>query len=99
MYYHPQPMTSTQNDGKDITLYDVMAHLQGMKVDMRNMEARLSTKIDTQISASESRLSIKIDTMETHLTQRLDALEEDLVATMKDTRHIRQHVGIANPDE
>lgn len=41
----------------------------------------------------------RIDIFETNVTQRFDALDEDLTATIKDTLMIRRHVGIPVPDE
>lgn len=84
--------------GDELTLRDVIMHMQ-------HMEQRLSAKIEqntrdiTRNDQSICALSVRVDTMEIRLTQRIDALEEDLVATMKDSLHIRRHVGMTVPDE
>ena len=87
---------------KDITLRDVVVH-------MEYMEQRLSSAIDDvkknlslTIEDVEHGLSSKIDQNTKEIRDlRLDvnALGEDLVATIKDTVKIREHVGMAGSDE
>ena len=90
--------TPPPTDGADITLRDVIAHIQSVKSEfqaglkdlrseMKDMEKRLSTRIDANTVAIEV------------LTVRVDALNEGLTATIKDTIKIRQHVGMAVVEE
>ncbi len=44
-------------------------------------------------------LTQRVNTMEDKVMCRLDALDEDLTATMTDTLKIRRHVGMAVPDD
>ena len=88
------------NDGgKDITLRDVITHVTQrftkLEGDMQTMEQRLRTDMQKM----EHRLNVKIDTSTANLTDRMDALEEDLVATIKDTVRIRRHVGMRLPSD
>jgi len=74
-------------DSKDITLRDVVVHMQ-------NMEQRLSSKIDENTQRiNENTHAIQ------NLEIRIDVLKEDLTATIKDTIKIRKHVGIASVDD
>lgn len=72
---------------KDITLQDVVHHIQGVKNDlqeqMKGMEKRLRTDFKNELKKTES-----------NLTNRIDALDEDLTATMQDTITIRRHIGM-----
>lgn len=73
------------------------------------MEQRLSRGIETntkEIVAVEHRLSAKIEVntraiqdVKVTLTERIDALEEDLTSTILDTVRIRKHVGMPVPSE
>lgn len=89
-----------KKEDQDITLRDVVTHIQAVRNDMQNMEKRLSKKIDNNSSKIDGNtkniLSLKQDMqiLETHLTQRIDALDEDLTATIKDTVKIRRHIGM-----
>lgn len=71
-----------KNESQDITLRDVITHIQAVRNEVRDMEKRLSKKIDANTNAIVT------------LTQRIDALEEDLTATIQDTVKIRRHVGM-----
>ena len=74
-----------------ITLSDVVVH-------MEHMEQRLSSRITgTEIEMKGMRIEMK--GMEERLTERIDAVEEDLTATMQDTMRIRAHVGMPVPTE
>jgi len=91
---------STNGNGTDVTLHDVITHITNMKQQfaevMKVMESHLISRIDDM----ESRLTVKIDANTEAiavLTQRVDALEEDLVATIEDTLRIRGHVGMPVP--
>lgn len=96
------PKIKRHKNVKDISLRDVVMHMTGM-------EQRLSRGIETntkEIAAVEQRLSAKIETntraiqdVKETLTRRIDALEEDLTATILDTVKIRQHVGMPVPSE
>ena len=44
-------------------------------------------------------LTTRLDTLEENLTGHIDALEEDIVATIKDSLIIRKFVGMPLPDE
>ena len=93
------PKTKRQRkDGKDISLRDVVIHMTGM-------EQRLSAEITSIRKATESNTkeiranAVAIQDVKETLTQRIDALEEDLTATILDTVKIRQHVGMPVPSE
>ncbi|OGJ56941.1 hypothetical protein A3H22_04395 [Candidatus Peribacteria bacterium RIFCSPLOWO2_12_FULL_55_15] len=81
-----------------ITLSDVVVH-------MEHMEQRLSSRITgTEIEMKGMRIEMKgmrieMKGMEERLTERIDAVEEDLTATMQDTMRIRAHVGMPVPTE
>lgn len=90
---------------KGITIRDVIVHMQHMEqrllkgigestsgivantIAIRNVEKRLAN-VETEL----------IETRE-HLTARINALDEDLTATIRDAVKIRRHVGMAVPDE
>jgi len=81
-----------------ITLRDVITHIQGVEQSLSakidGVDRRLSAKIDNNTRAIEG------NTMDIRdLRIRIDALEEDLTATIKDTMKIRRHVGIAVEEE
>lgn len=83
-----------KDDDQGITLRDIITHIQAVRSDMRDMGQRLQNDMKNM----EQRLSKKIDANTdaiTVLTQRVDALEEDLTATIMDTMKIRQHVGLS----
>ncbi len=106
------PMTkaddTTIDAVKDITLRDVIVHMQ-------HMEQRLTAKIDKnsqdiQVNTQDIRantraiernsLGISENTAAIQdLGLRIDALDEDLTATIKDTIKIRRHVGMVSVDE
>ncbi len=83
---------------KAITLRDVIVH-------MNNIEQRLSAKIGENTqgikenTVSMHRLEGRVDVLGENLTTRMDALEEDLTAVIKDTMKIRRHVGLVNAEE
>jgi hypothetical protein len=88
------PAKAKKAKAKDITLKDVVVHMQ-------HMEQRLTSAIDQNsrdIRHVEAKLTTRIDSLEDTLTRRMDALE-DLTATIQDTVKIRRHVGMALPDE
>lgn len=77
----------------EITNKVLLQHMQEMKVelhqeiqsvrgDMRDMEKRLSKKIDANTNAIVT------------LTEKVNALDEDLKATIHDTVKIRRYVGM-----
>ena len=78
------PTNQKSGNKKGVTVRDVIVHMQ-------HMERRLSKKIDQN--------SRDIRDVETRLAQRIDALDEDLTATMKDSLQIRRHVGMAIPED
>lgn len=87
---------SIDSDG-ETTLRDVIVH-------MVHMEQRLSARIDAN-TASIQVLTVHVDTLtkrmdifEKVFTERMNALEEDLTATMRDTIVIRGHVGMPIPN-
>lgn len=100
--------TKKRAKGKDITLRDVVVHMQAM-------EQRLSSKIEINTkkidentekieenthSLAQNTSGLHQNTVATRdLINRVDALEEDLVAVIKDTVRIRKHVGIATEEE
>ncbi|HLD71256.1 MAG TPA: hypothetical protein VI873_01405 [Candidatus Peribacteraceae bacterium] len=98
---------ATKDDGstgnaKDITLHDVVEHMQNMEQRLSGEMKDLSTKFDDvgrSLIGRMDRLTIRLSMVETNLLERMDALEEDLTATMKDTMKIRQHVGMVSTDD
>ena len=89
-----------------ITLRDVVVHMghmgQRLTTEMKNMEQRLTKKIDDV----DAKLSRRIDSLDAGLNSRMDILEEridaldvDLTATIKDTIVIRRHVGMPYPKD
>ena len=83
---------------KNVTIRDVVIHMQGM-------EQRLTKRIDG-VENGLSVLSKKIDAntsrineVESNLLERINGLDQDIMATMNDTVHIRRHVGMALPDD
>lgn len=102
--------TKRSKGKKSITLRDVISHIQGVKTelstDMKQMEQRLTKRIDNvetgltkRIDGVEKSLSTRINEVESNLSDRIDGLGKDIDVTMRDTIKIRQHVGIAVPDE
>lgn len=91
-------MVSGQRDDNGITLRDVVIHMQ-------HMEQRLSEKIDANtvsirlLKIEVYDLKTKVNDLEDTFTSRMDALDEDLVATMKDTMGIRKFVGMPMPSQ
>lgn len=88
-----------------ITLRDVVVHMEhmeqrlsseitGVKADVRGLKADV-TGLKTDVQG----IKVEMKQMERRLTQRIDALDEDLTATMKDTLRIRKHVGMPLPLE
>jgi hypothetical protein len=78
---------------KRITLHDVIAH-------MNHMEQRLTLRIDANSAAILS-LDKRVDALgrnltgvEVNLTRRIDALDDELTATLMDILKIYRHVGI-----
>lgn len=89
--YHTQPM-------QEITLHDIVAHIQGVQKTMRGMEQRLSERIDVNqkaIHTLEENMNSRFDAVD----RRFDSLEEDLYATMTDTITIRKYVGMPVPSD
>ena len=85
-------------DAKDITLHDVVVHMEYMEQRLSSEIKSLSSKV-IKNSEDIKANSAAIQSLEIKFTARMDALEEDLVATVKDTYRIRQHVGIAGRAE
>jgi predicted nucleic acid-binding Zn-ribbon protein len=99
-----------KKDEGDITLRDVIAHIQAVRSDMHAMEKRLTKKIDSNakaISANAKAISANAKAISANakaiadnkveiqnIGRRIDALDEDLTATIEDSVKIRQHVGI-----
>jgi len=97
---------------KSITPHDVVVHMQGMeqrltkRVDdntraiAHNADAiAYNTRGISENSSDLRTLTQRVNTMEDKVMCRLDALDEDLTATMTDTLKIRRHVGMAVPDD
>ena len=99
--YTMEPMTkdASQNNG-NITLHDIVAHIQSVKSDMRGMEKRLSRRIDVleektdQRFASTERRLDTIDRKFEEIDERFNAVDEDLRAIGKDVRAIKLHTGM-----
>jgi phage-related minor tail protein len=87
---------------KDITLRDVVVHIGHMEQRLSSRMTGVETEmkdVKMEMKSMEKRLSSRMDGMETRLTERIDALDEDLTATMHDTMRIRAHVGMPVPTE
>lgn len=95
-----RPVKKKSSGKNGITLRDVVIHvghmgqqlsaeIQGVKADVTGLKADVAgLKTDVQ------GIKVEMKQMEQRLTQRIDALDEDLTATIKDTIRIRQHVGM-----
>lgn len=92
--YHSPVASSTHTDGGDITLRDVITHMQGMEL---RINARME-RLERRLESMEQRMT-SVEANIRDLTDRMDALDEDLAATMKDIRIIRVHVGIPVSEE
>ena len=90
--------STTTRGKKGITLRDVVAHIQAMKGEVLLKIGGLEKRMGGLEKRMDG-LSGDMKSMETRLTERIDALEEDLTATMQDTVRIRAHVGIPVPME
>lgn len=92
---HMVKKSGVNGNGTDITLQDVVVHVE-------HMGQRLSSEVkqlSSEMKNMEKRLSSRMDGMEKRLTEHIDALDEDLTATMQDTVRIRAHVGMPVPTE
>lgn len=87
------PMVKKRSTGKKkgITIRDVVIHMQGM-------EQRLTKEITANTVAIKY-VNSRINDVETNLVDRIDGLGKDIDVTMMDTIKIRQHVGMALPDD
>ena len=82
----------------EITNKVLLEHIQGMekrmrtdfKTDLVGMEKRMRVDFKTDLGD----LKKELKQTESNLTERINALEEDLTATMHDTIRIRRHVGM-----
>lgn len=88
------PTNDDNGSAQEITLRDVIAHIQGVKdsleLRMDQMESRLSVKIDENTRGiAQNTVAIQ------NLSVRVQALEEDIGSTMNDAIKIRRHVGMA----
>jgi cell division protein FtsL len=82
-------------DGQpEITLHDVIAHMQSMKQELRGDMHRMERKIDSNTMAIRE---LRSDIRDLHL--RVDVLEIDLTSTIKDMLGIRRHVGLGVGEE
>lgn len=98
-----------QSKNGRITLRDILAHIghmgqriHRMEDGMKRMEKNLGARIEantTSIQAFDRKFDVRIDDLEEHLTRRIDALDEDLTATIMDTITIRKHVGMPVPED
>ncbi len=85
---------------KDITLRDVIVHMENMQQQLSGQIAGNTAAITqnsrdiAQNSRDIAQNSTDIQDLKQTLTERIDALEEDLTATMKETYAIRKHVGM-----
>ena len=88
-------------DDQDITLRDVITHIQAVRNDMGGMEKRISKKIDANAEAiAENKKAIVENKEEIQkLGRSITSLGEDLTATIQDTVSIRRHVGMSVASE
>ena len=98
----PSKKNNEKRGKRDLTLRDVVVHVghmgQQLSSEMKNMEKRLSSRMDGMEKKIETNTTAITDLKKT-LTERIDALDEDLTATMKDSLRIRQFVGMPVPME
>lgn len=91
-------MTTPPPDGQpDITLRDILTHIQGVSMSVRTLEGkvdRLEGKVD-RLEGKVDRLETRLDAGLADLHERIDVLEADLTVTIKDTLVIRRHVGMS----
>ena len=90
--------STTKRGTKGITLRDVIAHIQATKGEVLLKIGKLEQRMGGLEQRMDG-LSGDMKSMEKRLTERIDALEEDLTATMQDTVRIRTHVGMPVPME
>lgn len=92
------PKKNPMHGRKNITLRDVIVHIQAMKGEVLQKIGSLEKRVGG-LERKMDGLERRMDGMEERLTQRIDALEEDLTATMRDALRIREHVGMPVPTE
>jgi hypothetical protein len=74
------------------------------KEDIRMIMSKLddvATKMATKTELEKTKIELTehIAGVEQRLTHRINSLDEDLMATMSDTVHIRRHVGMSVGEE
>lgn len=77
---------TVQASNGGLTLVDVVNHISSHTQRIDKRMDQLEKKIDQNTEA--------IGELKVALTKRIDALEEDLTATMEDSFMIKRHVGI-----
>lgn len=94
-----------QSKNGRITLRDVITHISHVGQRVHRIEERM-TCVEKGMDGMEKRLDAKIERntiaiqdLKEHLTRRIDALDEDLTATIMDTITIRKHVGMPVPED
>ncbi len=93
--------TTTTGDA-DITLRDVVNHMGHMKQELLGKMTEIQKQLSDEIAShkKETRtMGVSLHERMDDLENRMDALDEDLTATIKDTLVIRKHVGIAVGEE
>jgi len=80
----------------DITLQDIMQHMQGMEQRLHN---ELTTSVEglrDEVQSMEGRLTKRIDTLEQNVTRQIEGIDErlDEVETRRLPR-VERHVGLA----
>lgn len=96
---------SRTGKGKSITLRHVILHMQDMKQDLLGHVDRVRRDLSSDIqrlSVDMRRMSDRIDANTRaiqHLTIRVAALDEEIVAVMHDTLAIRKFAGMPVPEE
>ncbi|MBI3331780.1 hypothetical protein HYZ99_02360 [Candidatus Peregrinibacteria bacterium] len=83
---------------KDITLRDVVVHMNHLHQDL-SVTINDVAEQTAQNTIAIHKLDKKIDGVEIRLTKRMDSLQEDLEATIRDTVKIRKHVGMPVSEE
>ena len=77
----------------DITLRDILDHIQGVQKSMRGMEKRLTERIDRNAKGIEGN-TLAIQRLEAHMLRRFSSIDEDIIALGMDIVTIKNHVGI-----
>jgi len=83
---------------KDITLRDVVRHIQGVKQGLQKEIRELRGEVK-EVNGNLHGLERRVEEGFREAKEHREAPQEDLVATMRDIVSIRRHVGLPVPSE